>query len=106
MASAKSIKLALAQINPTVGDIKGNMALIVECHRKAKGADIVITPELSLIGYPPEDLVLMPSFRRKAMKAVQVLAKQTAKGPALVIGAPWEEKGKCYNAAILLDKGK
>jgi len=115
--------IALAQINPTVGDIAGNAAKILAYYNKAKkqGADIVICPELSLVGYPPEDLVLMPSFVKQAMAAAKHLAKKTAKGPALIIGCPWEggkgkvyhasrgpwdEKREIYNAALLLDRGK
>src|SRR5271156_6318082 len=96
------MKLALAQINPTVGDIAGNAAKILEFYAQAKaqGADIVICPELSLIGYPPEDLVLMPSFVSRAMTAAKNLAKKTAKGPALIIGCPWKEgKGKVYHTS-------
>jgi len=102
------ISIAIAQINPTVGDLGGNAAKILSYYQKAKaqGADLVICPELSLIGYPPEDLVLMPSFRKKTMRAVKTIAKKTAKGPALVVGSLWEENGKTYNTALLLDGGK
>lgn len=103
-----ALKLALAQINATVGDIEGNAAKILSYYYKAKllGADLVVFPELSLIGYPPEDLVLMPAFRKVAMQALQALARKTAKGPAMVVGSLWEEKGKIHNAAILLADGK
>jgi NAD+ synthase len=117
------MKFALAQINPTVGDIAGNAAKILSYYEQAKkqGADLVICPELSLVGYPPEDLVLMPAFVRQAMDAAKQLAKKTAKGPALVIGCPWsggkgkvyhasrgpwDEKPEIYNAALVLDDGK
>ncbi len=102
------MKFAIAQINPTVGDIAGNAAKILGFYERAKkqGADLVICPELCVIGYPPEDLVLMPSFRKKAMQAVKNLAKKTAKGPALLVGSVWEEKDKIYNAALLLGGGK
>src|SRR5579872_3325935 len=117
------MKFALAQINPTVGDIDGNAAKILSYYEKAKkqGADIVICPELSLIGYPPEDLVLTPSFVKQAMAAAKQLARKTAKGPALIIGcpwhggrekvylashSPWDEKQEIYNAALLMDDGK
>ncbi|MDE3059883.1 MAG: NAD+ synthase [Pseudomonadota bacterium] len=118
------MKLALAQINPTVGDISGNAAKILECYKKAAAqtADIVVFPELALVGYPPEDLVLMPSFVRKAMQAATELAKKTRNGPAMIIGCPWEEgkrktyakvpgspwdeKRKIYNAALFLSGGK
>lgn len=117
------MKLALAQINPTVGDIAGNAAKILSYYTQAKkqGADLVVCPELCLVGYPPEDLVLMPAFQKEAMAAVKMLAKKTAKGPALIIGSlweegkktyaknpagPWDEKQKIYNTALLLDRGK
>ena len=100
-----SLRLLIAQMNPTVGDIRGNAAKIMEFYEKADGADIVVCPELSLIGYPPEDLVLMPSFRAEAMRMVKELAAKTAKGPALVVGSVWEENGGIFNAALLLDGG-
>jgi NAD+ synthase len=98
--------LAIAQINPTVGDIAGNADKILAAWSKAKKADLVIFPELALVGYPPEDLILSPAFRKVAMAELKSLAKKTAKGPALIVGTLWEEKGKVYNAALLLDKGK
>ncbi len=103
-----NIIIALAQMNATVGDISGNMAKIRALHADAakQKADIVICPELSLVGYPPEDLILMPDFRARAMDAVKQLASVTAKGPALLVGTPWEEDGHVFNAAVLLDGGK
>ena len=103
-----ALTLAIAQMNPTVGDIAGNMKKIVAFHRQAASqqTDLVIFPELCLIGYPPEDLVLMPAFCKEAMSAARALAKVTAKGPAMVVGCPWKEGGKTYNAALLLAKGR
>ncbi|MCC6227416.1 MAG: NAD+ synthase, partial [Microthrixaceae bacterium] len=100
--------IAIAQINVTVGDIHGNAKKILAYHKKAaaQGAQLVVFPELCLIGYPPEDLVLMPDFCKEAMRAARQLAKAAAKGPAMIVGAPWQEGGKTYNAALLLDKGK
>ncbi|MDE3015511.1 MAG: NAD+ synthase [Pseudomonadota bacterium] len=102
------MKFAVTQMNPTVGDIAGNAAKILGFYERAKkqGAEFVVSPELSLVGYPPEDLILMPAFVKEAMAAAQKLAKKTAGGPALVIGAPWQDKDKTYNAALLLDAGK
>lgn len=103
---AHALNISIAQLNPVVGDITGNAEKILASWRKAKNADLVIFPELALIGYPPEDLILLPAFRKEAMAAIKTLAKKTAKGPALIVGSLWEEKRKTYNAALLLDKGK
>lgn len=102
------MKFALAQLNPTVGDIAGNAALILDYYVQAaeQDADLVICPELALIGYPPEDLVLMPGFRAEAMAALQALAAKTAGGPGLILGGVWEADGKIYNAAFLLGEGR
>lgn len=103
-----ALRYALAQINVTVGDITGNAEKILAYYHKAakEGADLVLTPESSVTGYSPEDLVLMTPFRKAAMDKVRALAKVTKDGPALIVGSPWEEDGKTYNAAILMDKGE
>ncbi len=103
-----SLAIAIAQINPTVGDIAGNMDLIRKARAEAAGlgADIVVTGELALSGYPTEDLVLKQTFQDRLQDAIEVLAGETDDGgPALLLGAPWREKGKLYNAALLLDGG-
>ncbi|NBX02926.1 MAG: NAD+ synthase [Alphaproteobacteria bacterium] len=102
----KRFSIALAQINPTVGDIAGNAALLATAYDEAHGADIIIAPELALTGYPPEDLILMPHFRKCAMAAAHELAKKTAIGAAFLFGSIWEEDGKVYNAALLAEGGK
>jgi len=66
----------------------------------------VIFPELFIAGYPPEDLVLKPAFQDACRVAIQELARETAGGPALLIGTPWVEDGKLYNAVALLDGGQ
>jgi NAD+ synthase len=104
-----TLKFALAQINPTVGDIAGNAAKIAAARADSVrlGADLAIFPELCLVGYPPEDLVLKPAFQDAAAKAVDELARLTADGgPAMLIGAPWRDGGRLMNAALLLDGGK
>jgi len=103
------VTVALAQINSIVGDLVGNCARIVEAaHRAAgEGADIVLTPELSLVGYPPEDLLLRESFYAKSHTALQQLAEQLAefKGVYVIVGHPLREaNGQQYNAAsVMLD---
>ncbi len=103
------LTLALAQINPTVGDLAGNLARIRDARGKASalGADLVVYPELVVAGYPPEDLVLKPAFQAAVAAAVQELAAETADGgPAMLVGTPWLSDGKLYNAVLLLDGGK
>ncbi|MGE4061919.1 MAG: NAD+ synthase [Rhodospirillaceae bacterium] len=115
---ADSLTIALAQVNPTVGDIAGNVALIKDAREKARvlGAELVIFPELTVSGYPPEDLVYRVSFLEACEAAVRALAALTAdKGPALLIGAPWQaqvSRGgedtriRAHNAVLLLDQGE
>jgi len=99
---------ALAQVNPTVGDLEGNAALIKEYHARAAdaGADVIAFPELAVTGYPPEDLLLKPSFVKGNLAVVRDLAK-TLKGPAAVIGfVDHDTAGRLYNAAGMLAGGR
>ncbi|WP_306888976.1 NAD+ synthase [Ancylobacter amanitiformis] len=105
---ADQLLIALAQLNPSVGDIAGNAAKVRAARALAaeQGADLVLFTELFIAGYPTEDLVLKPAFQAACRKAVEDLAAETADGgPALLIGAPWVEAGKLYNAALLLADG-
>ena len=100
------LTIAVAQLNPTVGDVAGNAEKARWAVQAAAGADLVIFPELFIAGYPPEDLVLKPAFQEACRLAVQGLARETSAGPALLIGTPWVEDGKLYNAVALLDGGQ
>ncbi len=103
------LKIALAQLNPTVGDVAGNLAEARDARARARalGADLVFFSELFLAGYPPEDLVLKPSFQAACMAAVADLAKDTGDGgPAVLIGSPWRDAGRLHNAHALLDEGR
>jgi NAD+ synthase len=103
-----TLAIAIAQLDPTVGDIDGNVAKLREAWAEAKslGADIVVGSELMVAGYPPEDLVLKPAFVAACQAAVQSLARETAEGPALIVGTPWRQDGKLHNAVALLDGGR
>src|SRR5208282_426476 len=106
---ADRLAIAVAQLNPIVGDVSGNL----ECARAARAvaardhADVVAFSELFIAGYPPEDLVLKPAFQSACRAAIEALARETADGgPAVLIGSPWVEDGKLYNACALLDEGR
>jgi NAD+ synthase len=104
---ADSLKIALAQLNPTVGDVAGNADKVRRARDEAAalGADVVAFPELFIAGYPPEDLVLKPAFQAACRSAVEALARESKSGPALLVGTPWLEDGKLYNAFALLAGG-
>ena len=105
----QSLKVALAQLNPKVGDVAGNLAKVRAARAEAakQGADLVLTAELVLAGYFPEDLVLKPAFVKRCHEAVEALRADTKDGgPALFVATPWREDGKLYNAIICLDKGE
>ncbi len=104
---ADTLNIALAQLNPTVGDVAGNAEKVRRARDQAAalGADLVAFPELFLAGYPPEDLVLKPAFQAACRAAVEALARESAKGPAVLVGTPWVEGGKLYNAYVLLSGG-
>ena len=101
------MKLAIAQINCVVGDLKENSAKIVSYAEQARlgGAQLMLTPELSLCGYPPEDLLLRSGFFHACNEALEALASRIS-DIAVIVGHPYEQDGKRYNAASLLRDGK
>src|SRR5579863_7005376 len=106
---ADRLAIAVAQLNPIVGDVAGNLERARQGRAQAArdGADIVAFSELFMAGYPPEDLVLKPAFQAACRSAVETLARETADGgPAVLIGLPWVEDGKLYNAYALLAEGR
>jgi len=101
------IKIAIAQFNFVVGDLAGNAARILAAAQDARnqGAALLITPELALTGYPPEDLLLREDFLAASTQALHDLAAQV-QGIALLVGHPHAERDHCYNAASLLRDGQ
>ena len=106
---ADRLAIAVAQLNPTVGDVAGNLELARKARARAAAdrADIVAFSELFIAGYPPEDLVLKPAFQAACRAAVETLARETADGgPAVLMGTPWVEDGRLHNAYALLTEGR
>ncbi len=104
-----TIRIAVAQLNPTVGDISGNLAKAREARAEAarEGAQLLMLTELFISGYPPEDLVLKPAFIRACWKAVESLAADTADGgPGVIVGVPRQDDTGRYNSVAVLDGGK
>jgi NAD+ synthase len=104
-----SLRIGLAQINPTVGDIAGNLSRIRDARAACgDGCDLLICSELALIGYPPEDLVLRPAVLAETRRVVEMLALETKSGPAVFVTTPWQDAGAgpVYNAAVLLAEGR
>ena len=98
--------IALAQLNPTVGAIQSNLAKARQACAAASGSDLILFPELYICGYPPEDLVLRPSFVAACKAAVEELAVEFKNGPAVLIGLPWRDGEKLHNAVALLENGR
>ncbi len=102
-----TLAIALHQSNASVGDIAGNAAAILRARAEVADADLLVTPELSLIGYPPEDLVLKPAAVAACAAELDRLAAVTSDGgPGLLVGLPWLQDGRLYNAMALLDGGR
>ena len=103
-----TLRIALAQINPAVGAIRHNLDLIRRARAEGArlGADLVVTPEFSIGGYPPEDLVRKPAFVAACEAAIRDLAADTADGgPGVIVGGPWQDGTRLHNAAYVLDQG-
>jgi len=106
---SSSVSVALAQLNPHLGDVSANCQKLLQMRERAaaKGADIILTPEMFLAGYPADDLVLRADFMDRIEAAISRLAKATADGgPAIIVGAPCRDKDVLYNSAFILDGGK
>jgi len=101
------LRIAVAQFNATVGDLTGNVDRIARCaaEARARGAQVLLTPELALCGYPPEDLLLRPDFYRASALALADLAGRVG-DMALVVGHPLAADGLCYNAASVIENGR
>ena len=104
-----TLRLAIAQLDPHEGQVRHNLAGIRRARVEGArlGADLVVTPEFSIAGYPPEDLVRKPAFVAACEAAIADLAADTADGgPGLIVGGPWRDGEKIYNAAFVLDEGR
>ena len=100
--------IALAQLNPHLGNIEENVARLLDARRDAAavGADIIVTPEMYLSGYPCDDLVLRSDFMSEVASGLDDLAAATADGgPAIIVGAPHAENGVITNAVFVIDEG-
>ena len=104
-----TFSIALAQLNPTVGDVAGNLARVRRARDRAAGlgADLLVLSELVLVGYPPEDLVLRPALVDAAAAALRELERDSASGgPALLVTLPWRADGCLHNAAAFIANGR
>ena len=105
------MRLALAQINPLIGDLQGNAALLLEASRQAAaaGADLVVSPELSLWGYPPRDLLLRPALLRQQAEVLRAIASELPRDLGLLVGVAEPLAGEhlpaLHNAVALVEPG-
>ncbi len=102
-----TLNITLAQVNQSVGDLAGNAAAMLAARNAAAGSDLIVFPELQLIGYPPEDLILKPALIERAAAELEKLAQATAgPGPAMLVGSVFVRDGALHNGVALLDQGK
>ncbi|MBW3591844.1 MAG: hypothetical protein KY393_08385, partial [Actinobacteria bacterium] len=101
------IRLALAQVNPTIGDLEGNASIVTRAisDAMAQGADVVAFPELVITGYPPDDLLLSPAFITDSNQALEHAAKATD-GITAIVGCIDQSEGRLYSAAAFLARGR
>ncbi|MGD1886212.1 MAG: NAD+ synthase [Cohaesibacteraceae bacterium] len=104
------LSIAVAQLNPVMGDLQANLLLARDARMEAKlqGADLIVFSELFICGYPPEDLIDKDAFMQACRAVCEELALETADGgPGVIMGSPWlTDDGKRYNAAVVMDDGK
>jgi NAD+ synthase (glutamine-hydrolysing) len=105
--NTKSMKIAIVQMNALVGDMRGNAAKITQYISEAviNGADLLVTPELALCGYPPEDLLYRDDFMQAITRAIQNICKVST-NISVLLGHPAEHNGQLFNAASLIQNGK
>ena len=104
----KATAIALAQLNPHMGNIAANVDRLVEARAQAAkgGAQIIVAPEMYLSGYQCDDLVLRSDFMAEVAAGLDKLAALTADGgPAIIVGAPWAQDDRIYNSVFVLDDG-
>ena len=102
-----TLKITLAQLNQSVGDLAGNADAMLAARARAQGSDLIVFPELQLIGYPPEDLILKPALIERAAAELRRMAEATADGgPAMLVGSVFVQDGALYNGVALLDQGR
>ena len=103
---SERLVIALAQLTAVPGDPQANLGRLRAARAEAAGADLIFAPELFLAGYAPLDLLRRPAFVEACRAACEALARETATGPAVLVGLPWAEGGGLYNAMALLDVGR
>ncbi|MGB3320112.1 MAG: nitrilase-related carbon-nitrogen hydrolase, partial [Sphingopyxis granuli] len=103
----EQLNIVLSQMTQAVGDLAANADAMRAARARHPDADLILFPELQLIGYPPEDLVLKPAFLRACERAVEDFASDTADGgPGVIIGTPLKRKSGTHNSIVVADGGK